>query len=236
MVQIPPSIRVGSTCKIEIQTPDGAKEYNSRVEDIQAGQLCVAQPSERGQDVEIPAGSMVTLNVINAAGAMMFVEGEVVGRRAQPVPMLQLRPVSIETNQQRLFHRVQVRIEPDGFWRWIGTGDPPPTAKPRTLGEDPNWQKVQGTIVDLSGGGAGLLSPTELPRGAWVYLRFPLPVSKEQFDARARIMIARPRPVGEEIQYFLGTKFEGLDKTAQEKIVRANHQHQIEERRKARGL
>jgi c-di-GMP-binding flagellar brake protein YcgR len=236
MVQIPPSIRVGSTCKIEIQTPEGAKEYNSRVEDVEANHLYVATPSERGKDVEIATGAFVTLAVINAAGAMMFVEGEVVGRKAQPLSMLALRPVSIETNQQRLFHRVQVRIAPDGFWRWIGNGDPPPTAKPRTLGEDPNWQKVASTIVDLSGGGAGLLSPTELPRESWAFVRFPLPVTKEQFDARGKIMIARPRPQGDIVQYFLGMKFEGLDKAAQEKIVRANHQHQIEERRKARGL
>ena len=236
MVQIPPSIRVGSSCNIEIQTPDGARDYKSRVEDIEANQLLVATPSERGQDVDIATGSFVTLGVVNAAGAMMFVEGEVVGRRAQPLSMLVLRPVSIETNQQRLFHRVQVRIEPDGFWHWVGAGDPAPTAKPRTLSQDPNWQKVAGTVVDLSGGGAGLLSPTELPRESWVFIRFPLPVSKEQMDARGRIMIARPRPQGDLVQYFLGMKFEGLDKAAQERIVRANHQHQIEERRKARGL
>ena len=235
MVQIPPSIRVGSTCNIEIQTPDGARDYKSRVEDIEANHLYVAQPSERGQDVEIASGSYVTLGVVNSAGAMMFVEGEVVGRRAQPVPMLQLRPISIESNQQRLFHRVQVRIDPSGVWRWIGSGDPAPTAKPRTAGEDPNWQSVKATIVDLSGGGLGMLSGTELPREAWVLIRFPLPVSKEPFEARGKIMIARPRPVGDEVQFFLGVKFEGLDKTAQERIVRANHQHQIEERRKARG-
>ena len=236
MVQIPPSIRVGSSCNIEIQTPEGARDYKSRVEDIDANQLLVSQPTERGQDVEIASGSYVTLGVVNAAGAMMFVEGEIVGRRAQPLSMLVLRPVSIETNQQRLFHRVQVLIEPAGVWGWIGNGDPPPTAKPRAAGEDPNWQTLTATIVDLSGGGLGMLAPTELPRESWVYVRFPLPVSKELFDARGKIMIARPRPVADRVQYFLGVKFEGLDKSAQERIVRANHQHQIEERRKARGL
>jgi c-di-GMP-binding flagellar brake protein YcgR len=236
MVQIPPSIRVGSTCNIEIQTPDGARDYKSRVEDIEAHHLLVAQPSERGQDVEIAAGSYVTLGVVNSAGAMMFVEGEVVGRRAQPFSMLILRPISIESNQQRLFHRVQVRIDPIGVWRWLGSGDPPPTAKPRIVGEDPNWESVKATIVDLSGGGLGMLSPGELPRESWVLARFPLPVSKEPFEARGKIMIARPRPAGDSVQYFLGLKFEGLDKAGQEKIVRANHQHQIEERRKARGL
>ena len=236
MVQIPPSIRVGSTCNIEIQTPDGARDYKSRVEDIEANHLYVAQPTERGQDVEIASGSYVTLGVVNSAGAMMFVEGEVVGRRAQPVPMLMLRPMSIETNQQRTFHRVQVLIDPIGVWRWLGNGDPPPTAKPRTAGEDPNWEPVKATIVDLSGGGLGMLSQGELPREAWVLARFPLPVSKEPFEARGKIMIARPRPAGDSVKYFLGVKFEGLDKTAQERIVRANTQHQIEERRKARGL
>lgn len=236
MVQIPPSIRVGSSCNIEIQTPDGARDYKSRVEDIEANHLLVAQPSERGQDVEIASGSYVTVGIVNAAGAMMFVEGEVVGRRAQPYSMLMLRPISIESNQQRLFHRVQVRIEPNGVWTWIGSGEPSLTAKPRSVGEDPNWQSLQATIVDLSGGGLGMLSHTELQREAWVFIRFPLPVSKEPFEARGKIMIARPRPHADTVQYFLGVKFEGLDKTAQERIVRANHQHQIEERRKARGL
>ena len=235
VTQIPPSIRVGASCTIEIQTPDGAKEYKSRIEDIEGHYMLVTLPSEKGAFVEIPSGSYVNLTVGTAAGSNLFVEGEVIQRRTQPFPVLVTRPMSIESNQQRLFHRVQVRIEPQGFWRWLGTGDPPAGARPRG-GEDPSWQSVDATIVDLSGGGVGMLSHTELPREAWVHIRFPLPVSKELFDANGRIMIARPRPHGDQVQYFLGMKFEGLDKAAQEQVVRANHQHQIEERRKARGL
>lgn len=148
--------------------------------------------------------------------------------------MIVVRPISIESNQQRLFHRVQVRIEPTGFWCWIGEGEPPPTARPSR--GDANWQTVNGTIVDVSGGGVGMVADVELPREAWVQVRFPLPVTAEPFEARGRVMIARPRPHAGKVQYQIGVQFAGLDKKEQERLVRANHQYQIEERRRARGL
>lgn len=234
MVQIPPSIKIGASTTIEVQTIDGAKEYKSRLEDLEAHFLLVSMPSERGQFVVIPSGQYVTLSVSTAAAANLFVEGEVVGRRTQPFPVLVVRPISIESNQQRLFHRVQVRIEPTGFWRWIGEGEPPPGTRPADDGEQ--WQTLHGTIVDVSGGGLGMVSDAELPREAWVQIRFPLPSTKEPFEARGQIMVARPRPHAGKTQYQLGVKFEHLEKREQERLVKANHQFQIEERRRARGL
>ncbi len=236
MVQIPPSIKVGATTTIEVQTTDGAREYKSRLEDIEAHLLLVSMPSERGQFVVISTGQYVTLSVSTASAANLFVEGEVVGRRTQPFPVIVVRPISIESNQQRLFHRVQVRIEPTGFWRWIGEGAPPPSAHPNQDEPGETWQRLQGTIVDVSGGGVGMVSDVELPREAWVQIRFPLPATKEPFEASGQIMVARPRPHGGQTQYQLGVKFEGLDKKEQERLVKANHQYQIEERRRARGL
>lgn len=234
MVQIPPSIRIGANATIEIQTADGAREYKSRIEDIEAHFLLVAMPSEKGQLVVIPTGQYVTLSVTTPTQANLFVEGEVVGRRTQPFPVMVVRPISIESNQQRLFHRVQIRIEPTGFWCWIGDGEPAPTARPQNGAT--TWQKVQGTIVDVSGGGVGMVADVELPREAWVVIRFPLPVTGEPFEARGRVMVARPRPHAGKTQYQVGVRFEGLDKKEQERLVRANHQYQIEERRRSRGL
>jgi c-di-GMP-binding flagellar brake protein YcgR len=236
MVQLPPSIKIGASASIEVQTSDGAREYKSRVEDIEAHFLLVSMPSERGEFVVIPTGQYVTLSVTTPSAANLFVEGEVVGRRTQPFPVLVIRPISVESNQQRLFHRVQVRIEPAGFWTWIGEGEPPPTARPETQNGETTWQALNGTIVDVSGGGVGMVSDVELPREAWVQVRFPLPATKEPFEARGRVMVARPRPLAGKAQYQLGVKFEGLDKKEQERLVKANHQHQIEERRRARGL
>jgi c-di-GMP-binding flagellar brake protein YcgR len=234
MVQIPPSIRIGASVSIEMQTADGAREYRSRIEDIEQGMLHVSMPSEKGQPVLIPAGQYVTLSVTTATGANLFVESEVMGRRMQPVPVVIARPISIESNQQRLFHRVNVRIEPAGIWHWLGQGDPPVTSKPTA--DTASWQLVKGTILDLSGGGLGMLSEADLPKEAWVHIKFPLPISAELVDARGKVMMARPRPHGTETRYQLGVKFEGLSKQDQERIVRANTQHQLEERRKARGL
>jgi c-di-GMP-binding flagellar brake protein YcgR len=234
MVQIPPSIRVGANVSIEVQTTEGAREYKSRLEDVEAQLLLVSMPSEKGQYVVIPTGQYVTLSVTTASAANLFVEGEVIGRRTQPFPVIVVRPISIESNQQRLFHRVQVRIQPTGCWCWIGEGEPPPNTKPSNGSSD--WQTINSTIVDVSGGGVGMVADVELPREAWVQVRFPLPVTAEPFEARGRVMVARPRPHAGKVQYQIGLRFEGLDKKEQERLVRANHQYQIEERRRSRGL
>jgi c-di-GMP-binding flagellar brake protein YcgR len=215
MVQVPPSIKIGASATIEVQTSDGAREYKTRIEDIEAHFLLVTMPSEKGQFVVIPAGQYITLSVTTPSAANLFVEGEVVGRRTQPFPVVVVRPISIESNQQRLFHRVQIRIVPTGFWAWIGEDEPGVNDRPAAGSVGANgeaqWQTVNGTIVDLSGGGLGMVADVELPREAWVQVRFPLPVTGEPFEARGRIMVARPRPHAGKTQYQLGVRFEGLD-------------------------
>jgi c-di-GMP-binding flagellar brake protein YcgR len=231
---VPPSIRIGAMATIEIHSQDGAREFKTRVEDIENGFLVVATPTERGELVILPVGQVVTLAVQTASGSNLFVEGEVMGRRNAPFPVVVVRPVSIESNQQRNFHRVQVRIDPLGVWHWIGQGEPPPGARPSA--SDANWQLIACTIVDLSGGGVGLISETELPRDGHMYLRFPLPVFGDVLDARGRVTICRPRPIQDKVQFQVGVRFDGVSKVDQERIVKANTQFQLEQRRKARGL
>lgn len=233
-ITLPPSIRIGASASIEIQNEDGSREYKSRVEDIENGLLVVALPSERGELLQVSSGQFVTLAVQTASGSNLFVEAEVMGRRTSPFPVMVARPVSIESNQQRLFHRVQVVIEPTGVWRWVGQSAPSPTSRPSAT--NANWERVKGMIVDVSGGGVGFLSETELARETHIVIRFPLPAIKEPFEAYGKVMMCRPRPQGAVVRYQHGIKFEGVSKSDQERLIRANHQYQIEERRRARGL
>lgn len=234
MVQIPPSIRIGASVSIEMQTQDGAREYKSRIEDIVNGMLLVSLPTEKGQPVLFPVGQFVTLAVATVTGANLFVESEVMGRKSQPIPVFVARPMSIESNQQRLFHRVNVRIDPNQLWQYLGQGEPPAVTRPN--GEDGLWRQFTGTILDVSGGGVGVLADSEVPRGAWVQVNFPLPITGDILNTCGRVMMSRPRPQGADTLYQLGVKFERLTNLDQERIVKANHQFQLEERRKARGL
>jgi c-di-GMP-binding flagellar brake protein YcgR len=235
-IALPASIRIGANVTIEVQTREGAREYKSRIEDFEGGNMLITLPSERGEFVLMPAGQFVTLQVSTQSAANLFVEGEIMGRRTQPFPVMLIRPVSVESNQQRLFHRVQIRIEPLGAWRWIGDGKPAPAARLPRGAADPNWQAVHATIVDLSGGGLGMVVDVEIPRESWMGVRFPLPVVGDPFEAHGIVMMSRPRPHAGRQEWHVGIRFEGLSKIDQERIVKANTQHQIEERRKARGL
>jgi c-di-GMP-binding flagellar brake protein YcgR len=236
-IVLPASIRIGANVTIEVQTSEGAREHKSRIEDFEEGLLVVALPSERGEFVPMPAGQFVTLQVSTQSAANLFVEGEIMGRRTQPFPVMLVRPISVESNQQRNFHRVQIRIDPLGAWRWIGNGTPALTQRlPRSAGGDPNWQAVHATIVDISGGGLGVVADIEIPKESWMGVRFPLPVTDDPFEAHGIVMMSRARPHSGKTEFHVGVRFEGLSKVDQERLVKANHQYQIEERRKARGL
>jgi c-di-GMP-binding flagellar brake protein YcgR len=235
-ITLPASIRIGANVTIEVQTREGAREYKSRIEDFESGQMLITLPSERGEFVPMPAGQFITLQVSTQSASNLFVEGEVMGRRTQPFPVVLIRPVSVESNQQRNFHRVQIRIEPLGTWRWIGAGKPAPDARLPRGASDPNWQAVHATIVDLSGGGLGVVADVEIPKESWMGVRFPLPVTGDPMEAHGIVMMSRPRPHAGRLEYHVGIRFEGLSKIDQERIVKANTQHQLEERRKARGL
>lgn len=242
MVALPPSIRIGASTTIEVQTDEGAREFKSRIEDIQNSLLHVAMPSERGQLVVVPTGQYVTLSVMTPTGTNMFIEGEVMGRRTQPFPVLVIRPMSVESNQQRNFHRVQLRMEPMALWQWTGTDDPDrkgirPGAEPSGSNGDAGvWQRVTGTILDVSGGGIGLLADSDIPKDSILRVKFPLPVSGEPIELRGRVMISRPRPQGSETKYQSGVQFEEMSPFDQDRLVRAIHQYQLEERRRSRGL
>lgn len=235
-VQIPPSVRIGANILMEVQTPEGQREYKSRVEDIEDGTLVIAMPSERGELVMLNQGEYCTLNIMTVSAAQVFAEGEIIGRRAQPVPLLVIHPFYVETRQQRTFHRVQVRIEPMGVWWWTRPEDKVGLSRrPSAANKDGGWQSYNAVIVDLSGGGLGLLASEELPRGTNMFVRFPLPVTQELMEVRGRITSSRARPKGDQMFYLLGIQFEGLSQQDQERIVKANTRHQIEERRKGLG-
>ncbi len=95
------------------------------------------------------------------------------------------------------------------------------------------WVPLEAKIVDLSGGGVGLVAKHELPAGTVVRLKFTLSIIGQKFDVRGRVVVSLPRREGEEQRYKLGVKFESLSRQDQDRLVRANQLYQIEQRRRA---
>lgn len=255
MVTIPPTIRIGTPLTLEAQMPEGTKEFKSRLEDIEDGMLLVGTPSEKGQFVPIAVNEYVTLQLSTASSAQVFIEGEIISRRNAPFPVLCIRPISFESKQQRDFHRVQARIDPQAVWHWKGAPAAQPQDAAAAVGTSPAavaanaeaataedggewWQAVDAAIVDLSGGGLGLLADSSVPSGAHLRISFPLPMNEGRLEVDGNVMISRMRPGRdrrERTRYQLGVRFENLTRPDQERLVRAIHRFQIEQRRRAQG-
>jgi c-di-GMP-binding flagellar brake protein YcgR len=299
-------IRIGSLVSLTLQTPEGTREFRSRVEDIAEGLLTVAMPTVQGRPVVVPLGEQISLMIQTVSDAPLYVEAEVVGRQARPFPLLQLRPLRVQEHQQRSFYRVQVSITPEEVWWWRGPVAPgpitdelepspaalagashrasrvdtdgvsrlaavptaaallatnergvsgsikegeahPPAGKEAgELGRPEGseavplhagaWVPLEAKIIDLSGGGVGLLAKRDLPPGTAVRLKFTLPIIGQKFDVRGRVVVSLPRHDGEEQCYKLGVKFESLSRQDQDRLVRANQLYQIEQRRRAIDL
>ena len=306
MVELPSGLRVGASVTIEMNTHEGTREFKSRVEDIAEGEIAIMMPTERGVPVLIPLNEFISVSTVLPSAAQLFIEGEVVGRRGEPVPMLVVKPLRYQMTQKRQSFRVQARIEPEALWRWVDTaaeaaqkaaeaeaaaaaaaaepsGMPftatfapiatpiatpmtTPTAAPAVTpaaqstpggqgaaapaangggqadpaapvaGEgEQYWQALTGVIIDISGGGVGLLADQEAPVNSKLRIRFPLPTGEEDLDVAGTVVLARPRPMGQQTRYVLGLKFDELSAEEEERLLKANHHYQLEQRRKALG-
>lgn len=273
MVELPSGLRVGASVTIEMNTHEGTREFKSRVEDIAEGEIAIMMPTERGVPVLIPLNEFISVSTVLPSAAQLFIEGEVVGRRGEPVPMLVVKPLRYQMTQKRQSFRVQARIEPEALWRWVDTaaeaaqkaaeaaeaeaaaaaaaaepsGMPftatfAPIATPAVTPAAPvagegeqYWQALTGVIIDISGGGVGLLADQEAPVNSKLRIRFPLPTGEEDLDVAGTVVLARPRPMGQQTRYVLGLKFDELSAEEEERLLKANHHYQLEQRRKALG-
>ena len=95
MVANLPGVRIGAVCEIAIESADGYGEFKSRIEDLQDDRLTVAMPTHRGAFVIPSIGDPLDVIVPTPGGGSLFLESEVVGRQKEPLPLLNVRVVSV---------------------------------------------------------------------------------------------------------------------------------------------
>jgi hypothetical protein len=241
---LPPSVKVGASATLAANLRDGRVEYRTRIEEIQGTQVHVAAPTRGGQLVLIPMGQLVSLTVVGGPStADLIVEGETVGRVSGQFPTLVIRAQSVQTNQQRAFHRLAVSLTPLLLCCWTGVPEAAPPRRPQAADlaaadqtHGATWRRVKGTVVDLSGGGVSLLTDEKIEAGTLIHLELPLPATADVVEARGKVASVRPADGAPGPPYQHGVAFEGLLPAVRERIVRALTQSQLEERRRARGL
>ena len=231
MVASLPGIRIGATCEVATESADGYGEYKSRIEDFQEDRITVAMPTHRGAFVIPSIGDPIELIVPTPGGGMLFLESEVVQRQSQPLPLLVVRVLAVGQRQSRGYFRIYLTLRPTECALWdLSDGR-----------EEAFWRPVRAIIQDMSGGGIGLLADEELPVGARVRVRFPLPVGGGECVGIGESKMCRPQTqpgaAGARTtsarggRWIVGLQMDEITRRTRERLIKAVHRHQAEERR-----
>ncbi|HET7768616.1 MAG TPA: flagellar brake protein [Chloroflexota bacterium] len=230
MVANLPGVRIGAVCEIAIESADGYGEYKSRIEDLQDDRLTVAMPTHRGAFVIPAIGDPLDVIVPTPGGGTLFLESEVLGRQSEPLPLLNVRVVSVGQRQARGYYRVtNLTVRPTECAVWdISDGR-----------DEAFWRPVRAIVQDMSGGGCGLLADEEMPVGSRARIRFPLPFGGGECVGIGEVKMCRPHGSrgginsarrGEQ-RYIVGLQMDEITRRTRERLIKAVHRYQAEERR-----
>ena len=230
MVANLPGVRVGAVCEIAIESADGYGEYKSRIEDFQDDRMTVAMPTHRGAFVIPAIGDPLDVIVPTGTGGTLFLESEVLGRQSEPLPLLNVRVLSVGQRQSRGYYRIlDLKLQPTECAVWdISDGR-----------DDAFWRPVRAVVQDMSGGGIGLLADEEMPVGSRARVRFPLPFGGGECVGIGEVKMCRPHGArGAAIsskrdsqRWIIGLQMDEIPRRTRERLIKGVHRYQAEERR-----
>lgn len=225
MVANLPGVRIGANCEIAIESADGYGEYKSRIEDFQEDRLTLAMPTHRGAFIIPATGDPLNVILATPAGGTLFLEGEVVGRQSQPMPLIVMRVVAVGQRQSRGYFRIMLTVRPNDCALWdISDG-----------ADGAFWRPVRAVIQDMSGGGIGLLADEQVPVGGRMRVRFPLPFGGGEAVGYGDIKMCRPHGRGAAAarsnRWIVGLQMDEITRRTRERLIKAVHRYQAEERR-----
>ncbi len=199
-----------------------ADGYSSRVEDLVGDAVVVSMPTLRRDLVDFPTGTPIWA-YFQREGARYHFRAAVGGHTLTPFPVLYLTNVRELTKNQRRSHaRIDVLLQPlQLLLRDEEQGD-------RSLG-------TRGAlIVNMSGGGIGIVIREALSVGQILRVVVALPAGFGRMDVHAEVV--RCNPVGSDDlrKWRIGLAFRGLTPEQQDRIVGFVIHQQVRLRR--RGL
>ena len=230
MVANLPGVRIGAVCEIAIESADGYGEYKSRIEDFQDDRMTVAMPTHRGAFVIPAIGDPLDVIVPTGTGGTLFLESEVLGRQSEPLPLLNVRVLSVGQRQSRGYYRIlDLKLQPTECAVWdISDGR-----------DDAFWRPVRALVQDMSGGGIGLLADEEMPVGSRARVRFPLPFGGGECIGIGEVKMCRPHGARGAVvssrregqRWIIGLQMDEIPRRTRERLIKAVHRYQAEERR-----
>lgn len=231
MVAALPGIRIGATLSMEADDPAlGADSYKCRIEDFKDERVWLTWPAKRGQAVKLQLDDSVSLALAQTGPngqpeATLYLDCIVVDRLVptpqNPVPQVVVRVVAAGRQAPRGSYRLPVRMPlTDAVVRVSSYGTT-------------SWKPIAAYIHDISAGGLGITSDEEVAQGLKLRVRFPVPAGSGEMSVTVEVMNVTDVSPGERLsKYKLGVKFDDATQQQRERMARAIHRAQLENRRR----
>ncbi len=199
---------------------NGAPEaYPSRIEDLSEDALLVSMPMRQMSLVALPLNSAVSI-YFSRGGARYYFRAIVASLATSPLPVLRLRDVGSVMRQERRNHvRVGVAMEPV---QMVAVGDDP----------DLPPDSLPAIVLDISGGGLGLVCPRPLAAGTMLHVVLDLPGRFGRLEADAEVVRSIAQELGGTARWQVGVTFRKMPGKQRDRIAAfALYQQQLLRRR-----
>ncbi len=211
-------LKINKRVEIKIQDSHYAGNYSSRVEEILPDTIILAAPLKRGVIVPLRVGDTVTVSYFGQTAGYSFTT-KVIGTNYQKLPLIAVqKPQEITKIQRRKYIRISTRIPV----RFLILDDK----------KQPASSDVYCTeTIDISGGGAAIISPVKLSREDCLDMELDIP---RRGTIRVVGRVARVEETRSEygIRYLIGIDFLVIDESDRDKIIQYVFELQRDMRRK----
>ncbi len=197
-------LQVGQRVTLEARRGRGVGTvYRSRIEQLQGDLAYVLAPMAERQVVSIPLNAPLRVGM-RLEGSYYGFDTAVVEHIFHPQFLLGVRlPEVMERRNERAHYRLPGMIQPDAA---LLVND-----------EESVERRLHATIVNISGGGTGLVSPELVRAGELICLHFPLGEARMQVLTQ---VVAVDAPSAGRFNHRVHCQFLNMERRTREEIVR----------------
>ena len=218
--------------KVMLEVLDGPDygSYPTRVEDVERDALVLAAPSSGRRPLQLAPGTPVRLRAEAQSTGLSLVETKV--RESLPptaerrLPVIVLEP---EGQVEQVQRRADVRIEVDLPFRFGILISPEETGEEA----EPMWPTLEATAVDISAGGAQIVTAIRLVPGTHLDIHLRLPDNTEALQLVAEVMrVLRSESRDDRDRHWIAIRWIGAESRDRDAIVGFIFREQLRRHRK----
>jgi c-di-GMP-binding flagellar brake protein YcgR len=210
----------GVPLRMEVSVGNAVETLSTRIDDVDDEVLSVLVPMLRLRTRPLHTGAFVRATYVASNRRWRFVT-EAMGLSPDGNVQHLALPVEIESSDRRTAFRLGTALRPDTVYRVVieSAGD-----------ADPNGNRIDATIVDLSEGGVCLSSRQDATVGEWIEMVVSLP-SIGEVSTRMKVTGIEPPRSGQR-NHRIHCQFAEITRGDRDKIARFLMRRQIEMRQR----